>query len=317
MPEASNLSTIEVVFNDQGNKVAQNSPQFKNKNADFEHPVKLDLSVNNIGQIAKYVTLGQQINYITSYGGTDAERAKDYEAIKLLCKIVLSVNKDKPGFEKVYNKAAIINANIPTIYNELIPNAQKAICENLMKDETIHRKAKELIYKEKILRMLKKKGVHEDYIGLLNSNTLQMKSIILKYRSQVEVNDSDWYSDEDARAVIIEEARKRNLKIAFYFKFSNYRFEIGAMNKAYVDPMILKSLNQKLMLPVRDGQDLINAFEASTSSIGAGLGLDLTKICIKDIEDNCNVKAYAKYENDHHGMLIMSIRLNLDRTPDQ
>ena len=162
-PEAStsDILTIEVIFSEKGNILAQKSAQFRNKSPDFAHPIKIKLSNDNIAQIGKYVQLSRQINYVTSYGETDEKRDRDYEAIKLLCKIILSINKDMPGFEKIYNKAKIINSNIPAIYNELISNAQKSICENLMKDAAIRNDILGKIQKTVILNLLRDKGVEE------------------------------------------------------------------------------------------------------------------------------------------------------------
>jgi len=305
------LSTIEVIFNKQGNKLAQQNPQFRNKDPEFAHPIKIEISKNNISEIGKYVGLAKQINYVTSYGEDEATRNHEYKAIKLLCKIIISVNKTMAGFDKIYNKADVINSNIPTIYNEIIPNAQKAICENLMKDAGIRNTVTDKIRESHLLNLLKEKGLNNEKIKLIKENRSQLRALLLKYKKQIEVLDPDWYSDMAARRELIREAQKKQMKIFFYFSYRPYHFEFGAKNKAYVDPRILKELNTRLKEPIKEGVDFINAFKASESRIGAGLGLDLTKICINNIEEECNVTATAKYENDDSGMLIMSIDLSL------
>lgn len=304
---SSNISTIEVIFNDKGNILAQKSVQFRNKSPDFEHPVKIELSNDNVAQIGKYIQLSRQINYVTSYGETDEKRNKDYEAIKLLCKIILSINKNMLGFEKIHNKAKIINSNIPAIYNELISNAQKSICENLMKDPSIRNDILEKTQEAIILNSLRDKGVEEEKINAIKKNKQHMKSLLLKHKSQITVNDIDWYSDLEAREKLIKEAIKRDMKTVFFIRYEPYYFKIGSKNKAYVDPRVLKQLNDKLNEPTKKGEDLINAFKASSSTIGAGLGIDLTKICIENLEEECDLKATATYENDSKGMLVMTI----------
>lgn len=313
-PEASSsdISTIEVIFSEKGNILAQKSAQFRNKSSDFEHPIKIKLSNDNVAQIGKYVQLGCQINYVTSYGETDEKRNKDYDAIKLLCKIILSINKNMPGFEKIYNKAKIINSNIPTIYNELISNAQKSIYENLMKDTAIRNVIFGKIQETMILDLLRDKGVEKEKIDMIKNNKQHMKGLLLKYKNQITVNDIDWYSDLEAREELIHEAIKRDMKIVFFIRYEPYYFKIGSKNKAYMAPRILKQLNDRLKEPIRKGEDLINAFKASSSKIGAGLGIDLTKICIENIEEECNVKANAEYENDSKGMLVMTISFLLN-----
>lgn len=307
----SNLSLIEVIFSEKGNILAQKSEKFRNKDADFAHPIRIALTKENVAQIGKYVSLAKQINYVTSYGETGEERIRDYEAIRLLCKIILSANRNLPGFSSLYEKAEIINANIPTIYNELIPNAQKAICENLMKDEVLKKQIIEKTKIAKILNMLKEKGVDDAKIEALKTNKQYISGLMLKYRSQITVDDSDWYSDEETRAEIIEEAKKRRMKILFFFRYSSGEFVFGAKNRAYVDPRTLKKLNEKLQEPTKTGEDFLQVFQNSTSKIGAGLGLDLTKVCIENIEEECGASSHALYENDSHGNLIMTITLTL------
>ncbi len=308
---SSNISTIEVIFNDKGNILAQKSVQFRNKSPDFEHPVKIELSNDNVAQIGKYIQLSRQINYVTSYGETDEKRNKDYEAIKLLCKIILSINKNMLGFEKIHNKAKIINSNIPAIYNELISNAQKAVCENLMKDPTIKNNIVLKTQETKLLNLLRDQGVGEEKINILKNNKPQMSRLLLQNKSQINIDDIDWYTDLEAREEIIKEAIARDIHVIFFIRYIPHFFEIGAKNKAYVAPILLKGLNDRLNAPIRRGEDLVKAFEKSTSNIGAGLGIDLTKICIENIEEECDVKANARYENDSKGMLIMTISFNL------
>lgn len=278
---------------------------------DYSKNIEIDLSPENITQIAKYVKLSKRISYFTSYGGNDEAKLRDYEAIKLLCKIILSVNKNTPGFEKIYNKAEIINSNIPTIYNELVPNAQKAIFENLMKDQNLKTEIIEKIQKEKILNILKEKGVEEEKINLIKNSQQHLRNLYLKYRKQIVITDAEWFDDINTRHELIQHALKKDMKIAFFFSFKPLAFEFGTMNRAYVDPIVLKELNYKLDEPVRKGADLINLFNVSDSKIGAGLGIHLTKICIENIVEECNINAHAKYENNSKGMLIMTISLNL------
>ena len=302
---------VKAIFNDKGNILAQKSAQFRNKSQDFEHSLKMELSNNNIGQIGKYVSLCKQINFITSFGETDEKRNRDYNAIKLLCKIILSVNKNLKGFEKIYDKAEIINHNIPVIYNELISNAQKAVCENLMKDPTIKNNIVLKTQETKLLNLLRDQGVGEEKINILKNNKPQMSRLLLQNKSQINIDDIDWYTDLEAREEIIKEAIARDIHVIFFIRYIPHFFEIGAKNKAYVAPILLKGLNDRLNAPIRRGEDLVKAFEKSTSNIGAGLGIDLTKICIENIEEECDVKANARYENDSKGMLIMTISFNL------
>ena len=305
-------ATLELVFTEKGNLIAQKNDQFKNKGPGFEHPVSLPITTDNIVTIAKYVGLCSQINYITSYGESSEKRKRDYQAIQLLCKIVLSVNAKTAGFERIRNKADIINDTIPTIYNELVPNAQKAICENLMKDHSISTEIVEKVKIAKLLNMLREKGFPEDKIAQLKTNKSQMTDLYLKYRQQIVVEDIDWFTDLEAREEIIHYAERKNMKIAFFFRYGPNDFAFGAKNRAYVDPRNLKQLNDRLNEPARTGEDLIAAFNNTTSKIGAGLGLDLTKACLENIREECACKISAKYENDSTGMLIMTINLNLD-----
>jgi hypothetical protein len=302
---------IEIVFNQAGNVWAQKQVQFRNKAPDFEHPVELMVVPGNVIDIGKFISIGRQINYRTSYGESADKRKADYQAIQLLCKIVLSVNSKMPGFEKIYQKADTINDNIPTIYNELVPNAQKAICENLMKDHAIKTDIVERVKIAKLLNLMKEKGVDESKIALLRANKTQMTELYLKYRQQIVIEDIDWFTDREARDEIIRQAEHKNMKILFFFRYEAGRFEFGAKNKAFVDIRTLKLLNDRLNEPARTGLDLVEAFHNSTSRIGAGLGLDLTKACLENIREECGVKTSARYENDASGMLVMTITLDL------
>ena len=303
---------LEIVFNDAGNAWAQKQVQFRNKAPDFEHPLPLEVTPGNIIEIGKFVSLGRQINYRTSYGETPEKRKTDYYAIQMLCKIVLSVNSRLRGFEKIYKKADVINSTIPAIYNELVPNAQKAICENLMKDHAIQSDIIERVKMAKLFKILKERGVDDSKLELLKSNKTMMTELYLKYRQQIVVEDIDWFTDQEAREEIIRQAERRNMKIVFFFRYEPGYFAFGAKNKAYVDPRTLKALNDRLSEPARTGDALIEAFNNSSSKIGAGLGLDLTKACIENISEECGVKVNAKYENDPTGMLVMTISLQLE-----
>jgi hypothetical protein len=308
-------ATLELVFTEKGNLIAQKNDQFKNKGPEFEHPVSLPVTPENIVAIGQYVSLCRQINYITSYGETSEKRKRDYQSIQLLCKIVLSVNSKLAGFEKIRNKADVINDTIPTIYNELVPNAQKAICENLMKDHSIKTEIVEKVKIAKLLNMLREKGFPDDKIALLKTNKSQLTDLYLKYRQQIVVEDIDWFTDREAREEIIHYAERKNMKIAFFFKYGPNQFSFGAKNRAYVDSRALKTLNDRLNEPARTGEDLIAAFNNTTSKIGAGLGLDLTKACLENIRSECGCAISAKYENDTTGMLVMTINLDLAALP--
>ncbi|GEM_PF-5211842 len=305
------LSTLRIVFNEKGNVLAAKSDQFKNKSPDHEHQINMEISKDTIPQLAQYVGLSKKIFYKTSYAETDEKKKTDYQAIQIICKVMLSVNKSLPGFQKVSSKAEIINSNIPTIYNELIPNAQKAIFENLMKDPIINANVMEITRRSKLFALLRQGGLPEEKIKALKVNPAAMRELYMKYRQQLVVEDIDWFTDPEAKAVLIEQAEKKDMSIFFYFGYAPFKFEFGAKNRAYVEPRTLKKLNDKLNEPLKTGDDFLQAFNNSTSTIGAGLGLSLTKICIHEIVAECGATSVASYENDSKGMLVMNVSLDL------
>jgi hypothetical protein len=304
-------STVHIIFNEKGNLFAAKMDQFKNKSPDHEHRISIDISSENIQQMAQYIGLSRKILYKTSYGETDERKKTDYMAIQLICRVMLSVHKGLPGFQKVSAKANVINNNIPTIYNELIPNAQKAIFENLMKDPIINANVTEKARRSKLFALLRQNACPEEKISALKMNPQALRELYLRYRQQLAVEDIDWFTDPDSRMELIQEAEKREMSIFFYFGYAPFLFEFGAKNKAYVEPRTLKKLNDKLAEPIKMGEDFLQAFNNSTSKIGAGLGLNLTRICIEEIATEIGTSAKAIYENDSKGMLIMNVSFDL------
>ncbi len=232
----------------------------------------------------------KSIQYFASFGQTSEHKKKDAEVVRLISLYAMMVGKNKlEGFKKLNEQAVFDTLEIA--YNELIGNSQKAIMENLLRDQGI------------ATDILEQCGVHDPKIQL-------PKEIGL------------WIQVGEVREMLYVIARKKGALPSIFVEYSANYFSFSVKNNTFFDYATAKKLQEIIKTATEKLKKGENIWEVLTQIqsggeakkvLGAGVGTFLTLQAILEIAQKSNVDFNFTPVKSQDGYVVMKAELFLDK----
>ncbi len=260
-----------------GYHALQKYPKFRNQDLDREYAEELPLDSK---QANAFFQLSRRIRYYTSYSVTAEQKHHDRKVIKYLCRRLITMNKARQGYELHRKLPDDLSGYLLPIFSELVINAQKAVFEELLKEQVVE-------------------------------NTV-IKAYTDRFMNPPD-NRANWVKDDKVRLILSLIAQKMNMLVSAFFEQSPTMFCFGLQNNSFLNYRTQKILNDRVQESIREGSSIVENYVENERNMGAGIGLILARQSIEELAKEADIYWDLRPERTEEKSAIMKIELLLDK----
>ncbi|HMB00018.1 MAG TPA: hypothetical protein VKS21_03425 [Spirochaetota bacterium] len=173
---------------------------------------------------------------------------------------------------------------------------------------------------EKIIKVMEYNAISDQKKYPLISNVIMElienaeKEIIRNVATDFSITNlkKDYYLNQQIRAKLVNYARSKGKECLVKFIYSQNKFTIAISNNTYMNFAAQKNLENRANKGLKEGSSIAEQCKNDNNSIGAGIGLTMSKAILDGITKDTDASYKFGPEKDPNGYSIMKIDFLFD-----